>query len=332
MIEFDGKPYLEIETELNRSRKVKANLILVSLPGMGLNHYLKRYIEAYEKQGVVKLEESTQALGLYNIFIWSRSWGEDALGVIDGFLRRASVSQKFGLGITRPWLLETEEYKKSYLSHHVYKTIYVKVFDDKDIFEILKTRKVTCPKGDVKKILDLTGGIPQLVKHLVVGLTDDTSLEVNSLLTDLNLKTILETISNSIKKCSPKVLMEMGIMDELGGIRSELLRIVYESQVEEGGWTLEVGFDLSLVENGIKGETKVTAQEKSIVEKMVSGGGKISKEEVSDIKWGTGKYDEYSDQAINKTMRRLSQKLTTCQITTIPKVGYILEKLQKNGG
>jgi len=46
---------------------------------------------------------------------------------------------------------------------------------------------------------------------------------------------------------------------------------------------------------------------------------------VSDIKWGIGKYDEFSDQAINKQMRRLSQKFSKFTIVTIPKVGFEIQ-------
>lgn len=315
--------YRQLELEIDRSREVKANILIVSLPGLGLNHYLKDYLAEPRNEGVIRIVSDSQKLGLYNVGIWSRSWGSKALEVFDGYLRQAQVDQKFAFGVTRPWLLDEDEFKESYLSSHIYKTVYVTVFNREDVVEIIKNRN-----GSIldlaDKIYELSGGIPQLVKYLVVSY-DETHLDEGKLRSDENLRNMLALMAESVKKCRLEVLKKTGVANNEGEIKSKLLRetLTYKTV---SAFEIEVGFDLTLKIDGLKTGERVTLQEKRILEKMLSKNGRVTKEEVSDIKWGEGKYDEYSDQAINKTMRRLSLKLTGYKISTITKVGYMLEK------
>ena len=89
---------------------------------------------------------------------------------------------------------------------------------------------------------------------------------------------------------------------------------------------IEIDFDLSIREDGQMSKEKLTEVEARILREMMQNEGKMTKDKVSEIKWGKAEFDEFSDQAINKTMRRINEKMTVYKITTIPKVGFVIEK------
>jgi hypothetical protein len=92
------------------------------------------------------------------------------------------------------------------------------------------------------------------------------------------------------------------------------------------GLEIEVGDDLVMMEDGQKTGETMTVLEKQIVEYAATHGGIIPKEKIAEFKWGEGSYDQYSDQAIGKTMQRLEKKLHKYQLSALIKVGYKLER------
>jgi DNA-binding response OmpR family regulator len=85
---------------------------------------------------------------------------------------------------------------------------------------------------------------------------------------------------------------------------------------------LKLNFDLSFEEDGVESQTKLTLAEKRILEELVKNEGQITREKIADFKWGEGSYDEFSDQAINKAVKRLNVKLTKYRLKAILGVGY----------
>lgn len=158
---------------------------------------------------------------------------------------------------------------------------------------------------DKQEIFEKSQGIAKLVKFLAVN---------RQRYKEEDKEPVLAPIEEAARGCPNDLLIRFGLNRE--GVLSGT----------DSGLGISINFDLSFEEEGVKSDEKLSRIERDILIFMTANGGEIAREKVADFKWGEGKYDEFSDQAINKTMRRLSGKLSLHQIETIPKVGYKLRK------
>src|SRR3989344_1336354 len=108
--------------------------------------------------------------------------------------------------------------------------------------------------------------------------------------------------------------------------KSELLKRYFELHPSRSLLDIKVNVDLSYSENGELSKARFIKVEKLIIEEALRSEGVVTKEKVADFKWGKGSYDEYSDQAIGKTVQRLNKKLLAYELLPIRNVGYKLVK------
>ncbi|MBI2465297.1 helix-turn-helix domain-containing protein [Candidatus Shapirobacteria bacterium] len=301
--------YSELKKELDAAKKLKYNVAVVSVPGMGSSRLLKKY--ARENSEVKYISSPGEDLADFSILDLAYDLHDDALSWTEDYFHKAGSGQSVAVAINTPFIFEQIDFKKSFFKGHLYKIIWIRAMVEVEVGEMILEMGEKVDKKQLEEIMIQSGGLPQLVKYELVGDKDQVSY-------------VLEPILKVINKCSPVDLEKLGLMtgDKI------ISKLLVDNNKNSGlGFDIKIGFDLSIKENRDEGDIKVSLYEKKIIEKMLDNEGKITKEEVSDIKWGEGKYDEYSDQAINKAMRRLSEKLTKYKIETIPKVGYKLAKL-----
>ena len=318
------KSYQWLRGQIGDSGQLKSNVLILSVPGMGAGYLIKKYIEEYPEIKYVNgpnqlLGERLTAMYLaYDIDETALKWADD-------YIRASGINQSFLIFLNSPGLIDTEKFKQSYLAGHIYKTVFLKVADREDIAAIAQSYKPGISEKLIEKIGELSGGLAQVVKYLSLN-TGWLDKRTEDILADVNLGKIIEPTARMISYCSSDILGEMELTQS-DVLKSTLVQLMLEKM---GGRkekiNITINFDLSLEEGGEKTGESVTHREKQILEEMIVGGGSITKEKVSDVKWGEGKYDEYSDQAINKTMRRLNTKLKTYMIETIPKIGYRIVK------
>ncbi len=291
MAEIGSGLYQELKKELDRARKEKYNLIVVSVPGMGGSHLLKKYVT--ENPGVKYIPQPGMELGNFSVLDFGMDLNGQALEWVDEYFRKAGVEQKMVVLVNTPYLLKSEDYQNSYCRGHIYKSYWLRALRREEFPEKWQE----------------SGGLPQLIKYLIAG--GDESSRAG----------IVEPILRVLGRCDQEDLKRMGLVDKEGVISQILRSYRIESEID-----IKIDFDLGFWEAGNRGEEKLVAVEADILKKMLANRGKITKEEVSDIKWGEGKYESFSDQAINKAMRRLSEKMRRYEIVTIPRVGYKIEK------
>lgn len=322
MVKGDSKPFANLIAELDEARKTCSNLLVVALPGFGLNSYFKKYQDQNNRVAIITPDNTE--ISDFNLIIMSSVWGGSIFSSIDSILRQANPSQKFCLGTTRPWIIHSPEYTSSYLSKHLYKTVWLKPYDSEDSAVIAKSYNRNLSNSDINKIHALSGGIPQLIKYLSIN-NKMLKSDIDTLVADHNLGHILSPIVDAIQKTPVEYLEKLGALDANKVLVSNLLSAFSES-TPVSGIAIQIGFDLSIKENGVNYGQKLTKSEAQILETMLKKSGQISKEEISDIKWGQGKYDQFSDQAIHKTMSRIAGKLRVHKITTVPQVGFIIKR------
>lgn len=296
--------YEELKMELDSCRKLKYNLAVVSIPGMEASRLLKKYAESDSK--IKYIRKNGDELGDFSILDLGMDLNKDALMWVEEYFHKAEPNQNLVVAVNTPYIFQSAEYKQSYFRNHIYKAHWLRVLNIEETKKVLDSFGVKADDKTAKIIFEESGGLPQLIKYEAIG---DRSL----------IGPVVEPIWKVISKCIQADLEKLGVMEN-GQIKSKLLA---DNKITGDDFEkIKIDFDLSFFENGELNKNKLTSMEAEILKKMLFNDGQITKEEVSNLKWGDGKYDHFSDQAINKTMRRLSEKLKKYEIKTITKVGY----------
>lgn len=297
----DQEIYQRVESLIEKSRKLNSNLIIKSFAGAGASYILKSYIKKHPD--VAYISEENMNLGEYSVI-------DAPVEVALNYLKKADLKQKMAVVFGSGNDYYSEEGGEIRL--HAYLSGVIGARNKADTEILVGEINGELKKNRVEEIFRLSGGIGKIAKFLAV--SEDN---------ELGQQEILKATKGSIEGYQLSDLEELGVIKD-GLVVSELLRGVWDKVKEK--IKIDINFDLSWEEDGVRAIENLTELEAKIIRKMLTNEGAISKEHVSDIKWGEGKYDEYSDQAINKTMRRLDQKMKLYQIKTIPRVGFLIEK------
>lgn len=307
--------YQRLATWFDKQKSLGMNGIVVTFPGCGFSHRAEVY--AKNKKDVAMILKEGEPLLSFNIIILSFISNGLSIKVVDDYLKMATSEQKIIVAIDDVSFLESESFKTSYLAGHVYDFLWFGAFDENEMMGVAKDMGDF--EGDLTSLYKLSGGISRLVKYLC---KRSENRDLKDLVTDPGLQSICRPMLEVIKKSSLVDLERLEIAKR-GEVKSMILR---KLQKEMGMViNIKVGKDLALLEDGVTGE-KLARVEKEILEKMLELDGYLSREKVAEIKWGKEDFSDFSDQAINKTMRRLSSKMKKYKIETIWKTGYKLVK------
>lgn len=317
--------YEEFEKFVLSSFKNKSNSLIISVPGMSVTFYIQKFIKKNGKE-FNYISEDGQKVEENNFIDLDFSLNKKALEVVDGYLKKAKSNQKFIIVLDTPYLLHSDKFASSYLSNHFYKLFYFKILDQ-DLIKIFSSNiNVRLGRNEIKEVFNLSGGISAIAKLL---LANEELLDVKQkdlVADDKFLKTILPTLK-VIKRCSVGDLEKLGIMQD-GKFISLLLNKYFEINNLEI-IDIEIKKNLIFSEDGVMNKNSLLRLEKKIIEAAIQSDRTIPKEEIADIKWGKNSYDDYSDEAITKTILRLNKKLQKYKFVSIPTYGYFLTKLKK---
>lgn len=313
MNQKNNDPYVNLANWLDIQKSSKTNGAIITFPGCGLTFRLRKYLEKNKDVRFINREGAD--LAEFNIIALSFVGNSLVLKIVDDYLRMAGSNQKMVVVIDFPGILDTEEYKTSLVSSRIYEYYWHGAFDEKNSIKLI------AEFGDatVNNIYKLTGGVSRLIKYIC--LKNDYS-DIEKITADLVLQSICRPMLEVIKQTSMGYLETLNIVEK-GKIKSEILRELM------GGKNLLVNIkvdnSLFVVEDGVKGD-KLARVEKDILMAMINNDGYLSREGVAGIKWGSENFADFSDQAINKTMRRLASKMKLYKIDTIWKTGFKLSK------
>lgn len=306
--------------EVRGAVKGEYNLAIVGLPGYGLSHYCKEMCNNEKGLGLkylTRVERITRGFAVVNL-----GWdiNENAVKEGNGMAQETDLegSGKLIMVITAPGKTLVDEYKTGYFCKHVYKTYFWGKMTEKDLMVIIKELDFDGSKEEKKRIIRLSAGSLQLIKLLIVQWKKYREMSDKEILEDGEVRSIANHIRDELEKCNSELLQKLGL-DEMTG--SILDGCKTRTKIEIG-----ISNDLLVTEDGEKTGSQMTLTEREIIEKAILNGGVITKEIVSDVKWGEGKYDKFSDQAIKKQILRINNKLKSYKFVAIPRVGYKLEK------
>jgi hypothetical protein len=303
---------------MGRFMKGKDNLMLISLPGMGATILAKLWQQLHSQCGYIT--GAGFDIRDKNIIDINPESGED-FEIIDNYYKSAEPATKFLVMISNPGVLDEEVYTKSYFSQHTYVHEYLEVLDRSATAELVGYYGGEKSKENMDKIYKLSGGIGRLIKYLS---TVNKDLNLDKLLEDERLIGICNKLAEAYLNSSVGDRKKIGIVDKKGKIAGQLLDYFVAKQNNKIDIVVER--DLTVVENGEKGN-RLARTERDILLKQVENGGFISREQVAEIKWGKSEYSDFSDQALNKAMRRINDKLKQYNEKTVWKTGYQLKEI-----
>lgn len=318
----DQKLYQEFKSIMDKNIDQKGNGLIITLPGFGASYFIKYYLQ--ENPGrAVYIDSSGQNLGDYSVLDFSESGSDIWLKMAEEYFKKASLQQKLTVVISDPAFLESENYKKSWLPAHLYSEFYLRARDEADT-EIF-TKEIN-PKLDMdqgRKIFEWSGGIARIVKYLAFN-PEELNKEMGELVANSRLRDLVLPIVTAAQKCNLKTRVTLGIL-EGEKFKSEILNSLWQSAATNMGLKIEVRPDLSVWEDGEQMPDKATKKEADILAVAINGEGIITKDKISEIKWGNGEYEKFSDQAVGKTIQRLNKKLRKYKFEAIIGVGYRLK-------
>ena len=324
---YQHKHYLEFATALDSAIEKGANLLIVCVPGMSVTYFLKKFLERKKDSKIKYISASDERLEEFNVLDLNFDKNPDGLALAESYFKQATLRQKFALVINTPQLLDSQEFQNSYVASHITSIYQFHTLDLEMVKIFAEELHTKLPANSLQNVLTLTGGIGRLVKFIVIN-KDLLNLPLAELIQREDLKLALLPSANVISQCDQEILKRLGIKTG-DSFTSQILAKYFETNPTTERISIRVNPDLTFYEQTNLSKNRLNKTEAQILKFMVENQGVVTKEKISEIKWGEGEYDKFSDQAIGKTMQRLGKKLVRYKLEVIPSVGY---KLKYAGG
>jgi len=311
--------YKEFEGEVWKTWKAQANLLVVTVAGMSENFFAKKFCEKWRKEGVSYIDGPDQKTEEFNILNLNWTSNGKAVEQASEYLQKAE-RERFAIIVNKPGKLGTTEFRESYVGQHVYGMYYLGVLPEDMMGIFADELGLKVVGADLARVYRLTGGVGKWVKWLMVH-KEKLNMKSDELLAAEDFRLVLEPTAGLVGECSDEQLEKLGLWKD-GQWKGEILGEYFRKNQKRKKPAVEITADLGIVENGRASGARLTKLEADILRRMIENEGVITKEEVSGVKWGEGKYDKFSDQAIGKTMQRLGSKLAEYKIEAIRGYGF----------
>jgi len=317
--------YQEFVSALLDSHKKNSNLLIITVPGIGTSHFIKKFVEGDTSGKFQHVKDGLAELKEFNILDLNFEKNPESFNIATRYFKKAKLSQKIAIVVNTPAFLKTDTYLKSTVASHIYNTYYFKTLGQ-DIIKVIEnlTNIILSPEQE-EKVYFLSGGLSHLTKSLIVN-SGFLNKPASELLDEPDIFTPILLTIRVISQCNIDILNKLEITQN-GIFKSEILKKYFSLHPINLPPQIVINKDLSFTEDGIPSEYKLIKIEKQIIEMASKEDGLILKEKIADLKWGGGSYDDFSDQAIGKTMQRLGKKLIKHQLLILPKVGYKIVKI-----
>ncbi|QQS39337.1 helix-turn-helix domain-containing protein [Candidatus Woesebacteria bacterium] len=320
----DTAQFKEFEGFLMENINLRSNGLIKTLPGLGVSYFINNFIQAHRDLDARRITSIDEDLGNVNILDMDFNKNRYALKDADHIFRLSRDEKLVFLVVNTPNDLHSEDFRTSYTSERVFNTYTFKVFDNDSArtfaWEILPNLQ----EEQFLKAYAYSGGIARLIKYFMVS-TDRLGNSVDELLVNQTLTHLIDPIAEIVTDTPESTLREIGIKTD-EGYKGEILKAFLKLRPHETGNAITIETDLTFFENGHRSDETLIKLEKDVLEHLMKEG-VITREKIAEIKWGENSYDDFSDQAINKSIQRLNKKLKYHQLTAIPKVGYKLEAI-----
>ena len=316
---MDHPQYKELARNIVDAAKGKYNLVLVSLPGSGATFFVKKMVESGLVHGMSYVCEDGQELSEFNVLDFDFNKNSKALEIVDSYVKQAGTNQKFLIIINTPEILKIPKYLDSVISNRVFEYIYMPQMDEYRATILATNSSVDFNENLISRIVYKTGGIARLVKYFLIH-QDQIDFDLVKLMELGEFKAVFEPTIRSTRQCDTRTLEKLEVV-KAGNYVSPLLDQYFEKNPKTN-----ISFDSGGVvfEDGKKLAEKFLKHEIEMLKATLENEGVLTKEKISDIRWGENSYEKFSDQAIKKIILRINKKLEKYVFEAVPTIGYKL--------
>lgn len=312
--------YKDLEQKIVNCASIGTNIIILTTPDTGASHLSKLVVSNNPK--IVKyIDKDHEELSNYNLLNLNFYSDPNAISIANKYFKTAKQSQKFALLINNPSFIDTNQFHKSFVAGHIYDTSYLGVRTKDDTYLMISELNPSLTKDLKEKIYELSGGIARLIKFFSLN-TEKLSWTLDNLMADKPLLIALRASVEIIQNVKKEELQKFGYVEN-----NKIVSVVLDHYFKLNPIILKadisINKDLTFSENGVKSDQKLTKIESDVLNLLIHDE-VVKREQISDLKWGEGSYDKYSDQAINKTVERINKKIKFHKVVSVPKVGYKL--------
>jgi hypothetical protein len=159
--------YKDFSTALIESQEKHTNLLILSVPGMAVTYFIHKFLENKNDDRFQYINQAGMGLSDFNILDLNFDQDPKALDMAVKYFKTASLFQKFALVINTPSLLQSEIYRNSYLSRHLYDTFSFKVLDLELIKIMGQEMNTILPSESLNAVFRLSGGHARLAKCFI---------------------------------------------------------------------------------------------------------------------------------------------------------------------
>jgi hypothetical protein len=318
---YSQKSYVDLENALDDAFARHANALMLTVPGLSGPYFLKRYSE--RRPEVTYIDSENQALASKNLLVFDFDTDGNALGNVDMCFRKSVRDTRFVVLLNSPAVLDSDDFSQWPGIHHIYTTLFfgARNLTDTNIFAREINPNLT--NSEIEKIYEISGGFGRWIKFLAI---NNHMLEMNleDLVKNTDFSRVAQATIRVVSPCNEDVLKRLRIKNESGFV-SAYLAAYFKQHPLQKKINIKILPDFTVMEDGAVSSATLTQPEKKILEFMVDNMGTVTKEKIAEIKWGDQSFEEFSDQAISKTMQRLEAKLSLYEILPISGVGYKLK-------
>lgn len=311
--------YRQLESEIDTSIKQKNHMLIITLPGLGATHLLQHYLKNHPKNDIKYITTTNQPISDTYNFIDIDNTKLNFINQIETYFNNANFHQKFILIINRPSILKSSQYLNSVLPKRFLKVFYLSAYNQKDTEIFIKDINPNISSTDIKLTYKLSAGIPRLAKFFCTNIKL-IHQDQKTYIDDQILNNIISPTISAILETDPDILTKLNI-----DLKNPIISHFIKNDLNN--INIKINFDLTFSEKNNLNPNTLNKIESQILKYMTENNFSISREKVAEFKWGENQYDEFSDLAITKTMRRLKHKLSLYTLKTIPKTGYVITKL-----
>ena len=322
MLNYYPDIYRQLGLKIDECRELHCHLLLITLPGIGTTHLLRHYLAYHPQVAINFINVPDQPITTeFNFLDLDFDTNHDALSQALTYFQQADYRQKFALILNYPALLSDPTYLQSQLPRRLLTRFYLPAFSASDLDQFLRIDFPQLSDKDSQKIYELSGGICRFAKYLLANrqCLDLSPAEIVQL---PEIAPIITPTIDAIRTSPPDVLTKLNILQD-GQYHSSLVAAALN--LTNISPQININSDLTFSENGQPSPHPLNKIESKILNYLLQNDYFISREKVAEFKWGENQYDEFSDLAISKTMRRLKEKLTVSTLKTIPKTGWQLQ-------
>ncbi|HQF36327.1 MAG TPA: helix-turn-helix domain-containing protein [Candidatus Dojkabacteria bacterium] len=297
--------------------KNKFNSAIYTIPGLGGGYMGQLYSNLKKINYINNLQYKISEANIVNLDLLS----QDNIKLYNQILVNSQnkiSNRNCSFIINNPTLFKEEN--QAEFQRHIYQIFWMRAKNLEETKFYINELNINFTQSQINEVYELSGGIPRLIKFLCFN-KELLGNPIETICANQTLNALIQTTIDSIKITDNNELKLMNLINAEGW-KSKIVDYLIKD-LNNKNINITINKDLSFLENDTPSKTNLTVTEKEILLLLIQKT-TISRDDISEIKWGKDEDQKFSYWAINKTITRLNSKLEKYIIKPLYKSGYTI--------